>query len=520
MQPEKDFRVHQNPRVQRNDIYGSCFIVAFSAVVFSWYGLELPLYRDNAIYLYSAQRLLEGVPPYISIFDVKTPLTSFVTALLLIPSQSIFDEPLHGVRVGYMVIVTATALLTYRLSVRMFDRSGTALFAPLAMLGFQGYIVMAAVGARPKVLLLLFMLFLLIFLWDRRWFAAGLASALCFFTWQPSAIVLIAALVFAFVTWRQDGLRAPVRLLGGFILVTAVLSAYFIYKGAFREFLDGSFLVHLFFLERTSGQIQISNIVYWIKAGFPFSSSLIVLGLICIVPYFASDVWKEWTKNRTAGPELAYLLMLVMFTVWSMLDFQGYPDFFVFLPFAALGIQLILQNLSSVFGEMFDFGARYRGFAAQLVLVCFLLAAPYFAFVRSGAAAGPTLSDQIVHIEGIISGALGGGDIGNKRVLVLEVPEIPALLRLENKTPFIVQMDGVDRYLASKFSNGIQGWFDAMEAGGPDLLIIRIRALERYSPENKKAVLKWLNTSFEPGPSNPDTSTWLPNRVIFELGSR
>jgi hypothetical protein len=423
-------------------------------------------------------------------------------------------------RIGYMVIATATSLLMYRLSVRIFNRNGTALFAPLAMLGFQGYIVMAAVGARPKVLLLFFMIFLLIFLWDRRWFSAGLASALCVFTWQPSGIVLISALIFAFISGGRDRLAAPVRLLGGFVLVTAALSAYFIYKGAFQEFLDGSFLANLFFVSRTGEHNELNNIIYWIKTGFPFSSSLIVLGLTCIVPYFACEAWKHWTNNRSAGPEFAYLLMLIMFTVWSLLDFQGYPDFFVFLPFAALGIQLILQNLSSVFGEMFGFGARHRDFAAQLVLVCFLLAAPYFAFVRSWAGTGPTLSDQIDQIESVISEALGDGDIGNKQVLVLEVPEILALLRLENITPYIVQMDGIDRYLASKFSDGIQGWFDAMEAGEPDLLIIRMWGLERYSPENKKAVLQWLDTSFKPGPSNPEFSTWLPNRVIFDLRSR
>jgi hypothetical protein len=408
----------------------------------------------------------------------------------------------------------------YRLSVRVFAKNGTALFAPLAMLGFQGYIIMAAVGARPKVLLLFFMLCALIFLWDRRWFAAGVASALCAFTWQPSGIVLIAALIFAFISGGRDRLAAPVRLLGGFLLVAAVLSAYFIYMGAFQEFLDGSFLVQLFFMERTARQNMLSPIIYWIKTGFPFSSSLIVLGLMCIVPYFACEAWKHWTNNRSVGPELAYLLMLIMFTVWSLLDFQGYPDFFVFLPFAALGIQLILQNLSSVFGEMFGFGARHRDLAAQLVLVCFLLAAPYFAFVRSWAAVGPTLSEQIYQIESIISKALGDGDIGNKQVLVLEIPEILALLRLENNTPYIVQMHGIDRYLASKFSDGIQGWFDAMEAGEPDLLIIRTGRLKMYSPENEKAVLNWLNSSFEQGPSDPNISTWLPNRVIIDLNSR
>jgi hypothetical protein len=509
MQSENNFYVEQNHRAWREIFYASFLIIAFSALVFSLYGLGLPLERDNSIYLYAAQRLVEGVPPYLSIFDVKTPLTSFVNALLLLPSQIIFDEPLHGVRIGNMVIVTVTSLLTYRLAMKMFSRKGTALFAPLAMLGFQGYTLMAAVGGRPKVLLLLFLLLALNFLWDRRWFAAGLASALCVFTWQPSGIVLIASLVFAANSGERDRLRAPVLMLGGFLLVTALLSAYFVFMGAFQEFLHGSLLAH-WFVERTVEQSELREIVHAIQNGFPFSSSLIVLGLLSIVPFLAVEAWVNWNKHRSASPELAYLLMLVMLVTWSMFDFQAYPDFFVLLPFAALGIQWVLQNLASVIGNTFGFEWRHRCVAAQWVLVCFLLTAPLFAFVGSKIAAGPTLDDERARYETIIRTALGEEGVGRKNVLVLEIPEILALLQLDNSTPYIVQMDGIDRYVASRFGGGIEGWFDAMEAAKPDLLIIKTWRLKRYSSENEKAVLRWLRTSFKPGLVDRGISTWLP----------
>ena len=509
MQSENDFSVEQNHLEWRETMYASFLIIAFSVLVFSLYGLGLPLERDNSIYLYSAQRLLEGVPPYLSIFDVKTPLTSFVNALLLLPSQIVFDEPLHGVRIGNMAIVTVTALLTYRLSTKMFNGKGTALFAPLAMLGFQGYTVMAAIGGRPKVLLLVFLLLALNFLWDRRWFAAGLASALCAFTWQPSGIVLIAAMVFAANSGARDGLRAPILMVGGFFLVTALLSAYFVFMGAFQEFLDGSFLAHLF-VERTVEQSELREIVYAIQHGFPFSSSLIVLGLLSIVPFLAVTAWVNWKKCRSASPELAYLLMLIMFVTWSVFDFQAYPDFFVLLPFAALGIQWVLQNLADAIGNTFGFGWRHRGVAAQWVMVCFLLTAPLFAFVGSKIAAGPTLDDERARYETIVRTALGEEGLSRKNVLVLEIPEILALLHMDNSTPYVVQMDGIDRYVASRFAGGIGGWFDAMEAAKPDLLIIKTWRLKRYSPENEKAVLRWLRTSFEPGPVDRGISTWLP----------
>ena len=148
--------------------------------------------------------------------------------------------------------------------------------------------------------------------------------------------------------------------------------------------------------------------------------------------------------------------------------------------------------------------------AAQWVMACFLLTAPLFAFVGSKIAAGPTLDAERARYETIVRTALGEEGVSRKNVLVLEIPEILALLHMDNSTPYVVQMDGIDRYVASRFAGGIGGWFDAMEAAKPDLLIIKTWRLKRHSPENEKAVLRWLRTSFEPGPVDRGISTWLP----------
>jgi len=132
------------------------------------------------------------------------------------------------------------------------------------------------------------------------------------------------------------------------------------------------------------------------------------------------------------------------------------------------------------------------------------------AAVGSKIAAGDTLDDERARYETLIRTALGEDVVGSTNVLVLEIPQILALLHLNNSTPYIVQMDGIDRYVASRFSGGIGGWFDAMEAEKPDLLIIATWRLRRYSPEHEKAVLRWLSTSFEPGPVDRGISTWLP----------
>jgi hypothetical protein len=86
-------------------------LTLLAILVFFMYGLELPLRRDNAQYIYTAQRLLHGEMPYQSLFDMKTPLTSFVTTFALLVTQNIFDEPIKGVRFFHFAMSIATILL-------------------------------------------------------------------------------------------------------------------------------------------------------------------------------------------------------------------------------------------------------------------------------------------------------------------------------------------------------------------------------------------------------------------------
>ena len=76
------------------------------------------------------------------------------------------------------------------------------------MIGFHGFILQAAIAAEPKSLLLLFFVAGLIFVLDKKWFFLGLVSALCAFTWQPSGILFIAALIYAIIQESPYRLKA------------------------------------------------------------------------------------------------------------------------------------------------------------------------------------------------------------------------------------------------------------------------------------------------------------------------
>ena len=239
--------------------------------------------------------LLQGEMPYQSIFDMKTPLTSFVTAFALLVTQNIFDEPLKGVRFFYFAMSIATIFLTYVLAKKLFNNKFESLLAPLTMIGFHGYIYQTAISAEPKLLLLPLFVTGLIFIVDKKWFSLGLVSALCAFTWQPSGILFIAALIYAIMQKPEYRFSAFAKLVIGFLIPSVIIFGYFLLNGAFKELIQGAFIVHIY-LDRPD-ENELLNIAKMIPFGFPFSSLLIVISL----PAFFIHGLRKVIKSEKAG---------------------------------------------------------------------------------------------------------------------------------------------------------------------------------------------------------------------------
>lgn len=50
-------------------------VFALAALAYSLYGFQEKMVVDAAMIMYSGQRMAEGIPPYVSIFDNKPPLS-------------------------------------------------------------------------------------------------------------------------------------------------------------------------------------------------------------------------------------------------------------------------------------------------------------------------------------------------------------------------------------------------------------------------------------------------------------
>lgn len=74
------------------------------AVFVRWRLAEFPLERDEGEYAYAGQLLLQGVPPYGLVYNMKLPDTYVAYAGLM----AVFGETTVGIHLGVLVVNLAT----------------------------------------------------------------------------------------------------------------------------------------------------------------------------------------------------------------------------------------------------------------------------------------------------------------------------------------------------------------------------------------------------------------------------
>lgn len=478
-------------------------LALFSVLIFSMYGLELPFHRDNALYLYSAQRLLEGEIPYQSVFDMKTPLTSFVTAFALFISEPVFDNPIKGMRVAYIIVAVATVLLTYKLARKFFGDKSGALLAPLMMIGFHGYILQAAIGARPKIILLFFFVTSLIFVIDKRWFLLGLFSTLCAFTWQPSGTLFLVALLYAVLQKRDDRIRALSKLIVGAAIPTLIIAAYFLFNGAFKEFIQGSFIVHIYTYRPDEKPLY--NIFRMIFLGYPFSSLLIIVSLPTFFIHGVITTIKNENVNLADNPFLPFTIIIALLFVESSIDFQGYADFFVFLPFTSLGLIILYQWAIDVFKRWNLIRSDIHLRATNTLALVGICVIPFLNFFFSDIISNHTalwkgcLLEQKNAYLSIVTSALENYDAKRSRIIEIGLPEAAVLLGFKSQTQYgsaMNDMHGFDTFISTNYPDGFAGWLEEMKEKKPDLVIIKVSDIRAYSDENRALLTNWLKQNF------------------------
>ena len=494
--------------LQKSPLWDHLLIGTLAIAAFSCRGLDWPLPKQSAVYLYSAQQLVAGTAPYESIVDSKTPLTSFVTALGVLLANAFSADDVLGVRLLYVVISTLALFTTYALAMRVYKTRAVANLSAIFYLSLPGYMQQVLVGPGPKVLLLLFLTQSLICIWDRRWFSLGISGALCALTWQPACLVIVVAALFALMQKSDPVADAISRLVLGILIPTTLVATYFILKGALFEFIQGAFVFHAF-IDRPP---QNSLVAMWLSLfpGFSTMAAGVTFGFVFFLLYALVEIIKMRTAPSQSGSRLMPMAAVAMlFLLYSAIDYGHYFDFVVLLPFAALGFShLVYAALQGVVEQ-----AALEQHLGKLILVPYFLllviCIPPSYFNPQESRRDGEIHSQRAVCEEVLATTLGGYD-ATKKVIVLDLPEFAALTRIKNGTRYAINSLGMRRYIARHHADGFQGWVNSLRETNPELVVMKKGFIAAHSKEQSAMLQQWLTSGqLMRGPQNGNIVTWV-----------
>jgi len=202
---------------------------------------SLPLERDEGEYAYAGQLILQGIPPYKLVYNMKLPGTYAAYAVFLL----LFGQTPSGVHLGLVVVNTATTILMFFLGKRLLGEiAGLVAAAAYALLSC-GTEILGLQAHATHFVVLAALAGLLLLTAERRLinlFLAGTLFGVAFVMKQPAMFFgMFAALYIAVSDWqsKQPKGKTLVRiavLVTGAALPFAITCLVLLRCGVFARF--------------------------------------------------------------------------------------------------------------------------------------------------------------------------------------------------------------------------------------------------------------------------------------------
>ncbi len=449
---------------------GGLVSVAVAVALFTRFGLDGTLSRDEAMYAYPGQQLAHGVPPYASVFDPKGPLAAMVAGLGAALGNAAGAGDLVAIRVAFFVVSCATVLAVFLLAQRLWRSTTAGVVAAVAFASFRGFAADALSGPdakTPGVLCLVASMWLLL---RGRWFWAGAAGSLAFLVWQPLVVFPVVAVLFAPVGAEAGRRRRAAGLAAAGVAAPLVATAaYFAAVGALSRLVGAAFVFPLTGIHRARMSVleRLDLIATVVHRDYRASGLLFWAGLSLLLALTVALLARH---RGHPGRALRSPLVLVVGLTglaqagYAAVDFQGYPDLYPLLPYAALGLG---GAAALAVGALRGITARRAVTAAVLVAATGLVGVSWTWFGSDPMNDGG-LRAQRADACGLtrMLGRTGS-------VYALGDPTPLVLTGRRNPDRFVYLASGVDRWKIRHTAGGFAGWTAQIAADRPQVVVIR-----------------------------------------------
>jgi 4-amino-4-deoxy-L-arabinose transferase-like glycosyltransferase len=450
------------------ELAGAGVSLAVALALYTRYRIYGSLSRDEGIYSYGGQQIAHGTPPYASIVDPKGPMASIIAGIAAGLARVVGLDTLVAIRLAYFCCALLTVVAVYLLALRLWRSVLGALAAAVVFASFEGFARDALSGPNAKTPAVLFAVGSMWLAAGRQWFWAGFAGTLAFLVWQPFAVYPLIAVVAAVICTSERRWRAGAMAVLGAALPLIATVIYFAAEGALGKFVESAFVFPLVGIRRQHLTVlQRSDLIVWVVHHYyAFSGVLIWIGLaLLLVAAVVRSLrpGRQWRDAVRDPLVLIVVVTLVAEAAYALADFQGYPDVYPFLPYAALGFGAAVALV----------GRHIRGRGAARTLVAAVLAASAALTALSwGWFTNASANDDRLRAQRATACALNRIIPAGTTLYALGDPVPLVLTKRHNPDRFIFLDSGVAQWKVDHTEGGFAGWTTEIRTSGASVIVI------------------------------------------------
>jgi MFS family permease len=467
---------------------GGAVALVVATLLYTRFSLQGGLARDESLYVYGGQQLVNhGTPPYASVFDPKSPGATFLAALGIALAKLVGASQLSGARIVFLICSILTVLAIYVLAMLLWRSVVGAVIAAVVFSSFLDFAADALPGPDAKTPAVLFAVVSMCFAARRKWFWAGVFSALGLLVWQPlfgySIVYGVLALVLGDPLGTSDGDAAPVvrrpkahwrpfwiTVLGVAIPV-AITSIYFAAAGAFGKFIEAALVFPLrgakpksLTLHERLRLIRQTIITSYQFSGYQFSGYLLIVGY-CVLIVLVVLIFVRHGRRvgaAFADPVVGVVALTgVVQCAYAATNFQGGPDVFPLLAPGALGFA---GATALVLGWLRRSRLRYAAAVAVLTAAAVLAGFSWVWFENDPQGVLGRQQAQACAIARIVTAQHPLWVMGDTIPLVLT--------GRTNPDRFAYLGEGVDHWRIKHTQGGFKGWMREIQAAEPWVIVV------------------------------------------------